>query len=194
MPVPIAGVNPRNGKRNPVTLVAIVVARKTSVHRSSGFDRTIPKTATNPDRIPIRLIRTWKAVKSSRPVMRHPRCHASYAECMTPGFLTSTRLLRRNRVITDNFPVFVGEPRRRGEVERLLGTSLHSFHADEVLLRLLVARVCSQRALVGAGRRDEASLVLERHAQVVVERRDLLVHLDGLGQIRQRVFDESMLQ
>ena len=41
MPVPNAGVNPRIGKRNPVTLVRTVVSRKSAVHPGIRFEIVI---------------------------------------------------------------------------------------------------------------------------------------------------------
>src|SRR5712692_10137330 len=52
-----------NGKPNPVTLVATVVARKTPVHPLNRFPASIPKRTTKPERIPIRLMTTWIKVK-----------------------------------------------------------------------------------------------------------------------------------
>jgi len=50
-----AGVNPLNGKKNPVTLVAAVVIRDTAVQLSSRFSINSPNTTTNPEKIPIKL-------------------------------------------------------------------------------------------------------------------------------------------
>jgi hypothetical protein len=50
------------GKPKPVTLVATVVARKSAVQPSSRFPVSSPKTTTNPDAIPTRLIKTCTRV------------------------------------------------------------------------------------------------------------------------------------
>jgi hypothetical protein len=47
----------------PVTLVATVVQRNTAVQEGRGLPPIMPKTTTNPLRIPTRLIRTWNKVK-----------------------------------------------------------------------------------------------------------------------------------
>src|SRR5262245_29878919 len=62
MPTPWAGVNCLNGKKNPVTLVATVVARKSAVQPSSRFPLSSPNMTTNPEPIPNRLITTCMKV------------------------------------------------------------------------------------------------------------------------------------
>jgi hypothetical protein len=51
-----------NGKRNPVTLVKTVVARKIAVAPSKRFLRNIPKRTNKPEPIPATLINTWTRV------------------------------------------------------------------------------------------------------------------------------------
>jgi hypothetical protein len=47
-----------NGNMKPVTLVAMVVAKKNAVHPSSGSPVNMPKTTTNPETIPSKLMTT----------------------------------------------------------------------------------------------------------------------------------------
>jgi hypothetical protein len=63
VPTPSAGVNPWKGKKNPVTLVASVVTRKSSVHRLIAFAVISPNKTTSPDTTPIRLNSTCMVVK-----------------------------------------------------------------------------------------------------------------------------------
>jgi hypothetical protein len=72
------------GKRNPLTLVASVVARNSSVQAFIGFAVSSPIKTTSPDKIPIRLKSTCTAVKAVipktmifspsefRPILRRP--------------------------------------------------------------------------------------------------------------------------
>ena len=62
MPTAWDGKKRSNGKRNPVTLVAIVLIRKTAVQISSRFAVSSPNTTTNPEKIPIKLNTTWTIV------------------------------------------------------------------------------------------------------------------------------------
>jgi hypothetical protein len=67
-----AGVNPLNGKKNPVTLVAAVVIRNIAVQLSSRFSANSPNTTTNPEKIPIKLNTTCTKVKVVIPkIMMH---------------------------------------------------------------------------------------------------------------------------
>src|SRR5262245_28579531 len=56
-----------NGKKNPVTLVATVLARKTAVQPSSRRAVSSPHRTTNPERIPSRLTATCPKVKVFMP-------------------------------------------------------------------------------------------------------------------------------
>ena len=49
------GNNLWKGKRNPVTLVAVVVVRNVAVHPLNRFAVSSPYTTTSPDKIPIKL-------------------------------------------------------------------------------------------------------------------------------------------
>src|SRR5437588_9580956 len=62
MPTPWEGRKRWNGKRNPVTLVSTVLARKTAVQPATRFPESIPYATTNPARIPTRLITTCTSV------------------------------------------------------------------------------------------------------------------------------------
>jgi hypothetical protein len=62
MPTLWEGKRWSNGKPNPVTLVATVVARKTAVHPLSRFPASSPKMTTNPEPIPTRPINTCTKV------------------------------------------------------------------------------------------------------------------------------------
>jgi hypothetical protein len=55
MPTMCDGKSLVNGKRNPVTLVRMVVARKIAVHAGTRFEPNIAKRTTSPARIPIKL-------------------------------------------------------------------------------------------------------------------------------------------
>jgi hypothetical protein len=48
MPTAIAGVKPRNGKKNPVTLVDAVVARNNAVQRGKRFAASSPESTPKP--------------------------------------------------------------------------------------------------------------------------------------------------
>jgi hypothetical protein len=63
MPVPMAGVKPRIGNRNPVTLVRMVVSRKNAVHPGIRFERNMPTSTTMPLAIASKLMMTWMRVK-----------------------------------------------------------------------------------------------------------------------------------
>src|SRR6266550_724022 len=71
IPVPNAGVKPWIGKKNPVTVVAAVVTRKSFVHRSKRRAVSIPHSTTNPEKIPTRLIATCRSVYAVR-ITIHP--------------------------------------------------------------------------------------------------------------------------
>jgi hypothetical protein len=60
-------LNPWNGKRNPVTLVATVVVRKIAVQPSSRLADNNPNATRNPEMIPTRLMATWKRVNAVNP-------------------------------------------------------------------------------------------------------------------------------
>ena len=62
MPTLWEGKRWSNGKPNPVTLVATVVARKRAVQPLSRFPASSPKITTNPEPIPTRLINTCTKV------------------------------------------------------------------------------------------------------------------------------------
>jgi hypothetical protein len=62
MPTPGDGKKRWNGKRDPVTLVATVLARKSAVQRSSRFALSSPNTTTNPEPIPTKLSTTCTKV------------------------------------------------------------------------------------------------------------------------------------
>ena len=67
MPTPCDGKNLCNGKRNPVTLVSTVVTRNTAVQPSNRFAASSPNTATNPEKIPIKLNTTCTKVNVAIP-------------------------------------------------------------------------------------------------------------------------------
>ena len=97
MPTPCDGKKRWNGKRNPVTLVATVLTRKSAVQPSSRFQASSPNTTTNPEKIPIKLSTTCTKVnvvmpKIMMPVPSKPSgCYDAAAEIPTPadqpGFL-----------------------------------------------------------------------------------------------------------
>jgi hypothetical protein len=62
----IAGVTLLTGKRNPVMLVRAVVTRKSKVTTGRRLPPIIPRTTTNPDAIPIKLMTTCKVVNASK--------------------------------------------------------------------------------------------------------------------------------
>src|SRR5258708_7820704 len=62
MPTACPGVKRSIRKKNPVTLVRIVAARKIAAQMSSRFAVTKPHVMTNPEPIPIRLNATWSKV------------------------------------------------------------------------------------------------------------------------------------
>src|SRR5262245_22144254 len=65
------GSRPENGKSRPVTLVKIVVRRKSAVQPGSGRAPNMPRTTTKPVTIPIRLKTTCRVVKadSDKPII-----------------------------------------------------------------------------------------------------------------------------
>jgi len=69
-----------NGKRKPVTLVNIVVARKIAVGIRDGSDFNHPVIAIRPTTMPIRLFKTCNKVKVVRlmPNMMMPRRSVSW--------------------------------------------------------------------------------------------------------------------
>src|SRR5579864_5438732 len=67
---------PRNGKRNPVTLVNTVLVRKVAVQPSSRFAVKNPYTTIRPEAIPIKLIATCTKVN-----IVSPRLMVSSFEC-----------------------------------------------------------------------------------------------------------------
>src|ERR1039457_5546534 len=73
MPRMIPGVTPWNGKKNPVTEVATVVARKSIVQPHIRFEVNSPQRTTRPDRIPIRLMTTCTMVNVSMTGIITPR-------------------------------------------------------------------------------------------------------------------------
>src|ERR1700704_3100367 len=66
MPTICDGSSLVNGKRKPVTLVSIVVARKIAVGIRDGSDFNHPVIAIKPATMPIRLIKTCNKVKVVR--------------------------------------------------------------------------------------------------------------------------------
>ena len=72
MPTASAGVKPRSGKKNPVTLVATVVTRKNAVHPGNSFAANSPETTPKPEAIPAKLIKMWTRVKYSNAIS-YPR-------------------------------------------------------------------------------------------------------------------------
>src|SRR5689334_4276623 len=62
MPTTCDGRRWSNGKPKPVTLVAIVVRRKTAVQPSRRCPPSMPAATTSPDPIATRLIATWTSV------------------------------------------------------------------------------------------------------------------------------------
>jgi hypothetical protein len=63
MPILCEGKSWWNGKPNPVTLVAAVVARNRAVQLLNRFALSIAYRTTNPEPMPTRLRITWKMVK-----------------------------------------------------------------------------------------------------------------------------------
>src|SRR3981189_2479928 len=63
MPTPCDGKKRWNGNRNPATLVATVVTKKTAVQPSRRFAANSPNRTINPEKIPIRLNTTCTKVK-----------------------------------------------------------------------------------------------------------------------------------
>src|SRR5262245_37273618 len=63
MPKMCDGSSRSNGKKNPVTLVRIVVTRNTAVQPGSRCARSIPARTTSPVTMPIRLMTTCTSVK-----------------------------------------------------------------------------------------------------------------------------------
>src|SRR5882762_4087271 len=66
-PITCDGKSLWNGNRNPVKLVATVVAKNSVVHLSSCFEEISPNTTTNPAAIPTKLNATWKNVNIAIP-------------------------------------------------------------------------------------------------------------------------------
>ena len=66
IPITIPGVIPLNGKKKPVTLVAIVAERKSLFQKSKGFPFRNPKMTISPAPIPTRLKATWHKVNIDR--------------------------------------------------------------------------------------------------------------------------------
>ena len=64
IPTPKAGVKPRMGKRNPVTLVSAVVERKSAVVTGNLCEANIPPTIISPLPMATRVIMTCKTVKA----------------------------------------------------------------------------------------------------------------------------------
>src|SRR5215468_5486417 len=67
---PKAGVKPWMGKRNPVTLVSIVVKRNIAVVTGNLCEANIPPTTISPLPIATRVITTCKTVKAPTDVPR----------------------------------------------------------------------------------------------------------------------------
>src|SRR6516162_10455441 len=70
MPTMCEGSNFSNGNRKPVTLVSIVVSRKSAVMPGSRCEPKSPNRTTKPETIPIRLMMTCTIVKADRLIPR----------------------------------------------------------------------------------------------------------------------------
>ena len=65
MPRTYDGLNPVNGNKKPVTLVATVVVRKILFHPANHLDVSSPYNTTKPAAMPISLRTTWNEVNAA---------------------------------------------------------------------------------------------------------------------------------